>query len=705
MKTLALLFALASTAFAAQTPTFKPAGQTTANDFTATNHFAGNSQYAGAISYGIGTTFAFDTGVATLFKAAAGLTPGANVQAYDPDLTTYAGIPPAANVQSFLGAANYGAMKTLLTLNNVDNTSDVNKPVSSLTSTALGLKVDLTQLSTIGGPGKVMKADSNGDFVAGVTTASNDLLGLGGNLWMPNRRGLRWYKTDGTGSGYFIQPNEEHDGYGGELFIQAPWRIALLAHGPIQVGLNDPVRYPICFEMTTGAATATDTMKASYPITYLTKTWNSGSPSGGQVIQQAWPVNNNGTNPVFRTYMNGIVWGKDGGAPDATTGNATGDLVSEIDVTGTWTPGLAPAFVSLTDGATITQTCSKYKSVQVASVQLGGNRTLALSGQLAGQRGVIYVQQDATGSRTLTLPNGSATPSSWALSTAAFSVDRLAWEFDGVYIYWTMTAGITLPFDTDADAFLTRASITSIPADNTKRTAINNLTLSLKGAGLWSKLDCIYPFVGGNATAHSKNLKANAYNMTWTGGITHDANGITGNGTTGYGLTGYAFSANGGQNDSAGGVYNKTASPNQGYYFFGTIKANGNFAMWRSYNGAGEILWTDGLNNNATTDNGLFPTGPDFRGHLFASRFSSSQWLSGMAGPGATSKTTKTVSSTGVSDYPVAVLGTSNSASTANQLTNANLAFAWFGRALTGAECDALTTIITAYETALGRQN
>jgi hypothetical protein len=45
-----------------------------------------------------------------------GLGIGVNVQAYSANLTTYAGIAPSANVQSLLGAANYAAMKTLLSL-------------------------------------------------------------------------------------------------------------------------------------------------------------------------------------------------------------------------------------------------------------------------------------------------------------------------------------------------------------------------------------------------------------------------------------------------------------------------------------------------------------------------------------------------------------------------------------------------------------
>jgi hypothetical protein len=44
------------------------------------------------------------------------LVPGTNVQAYDADLTTYAGITPSANIQTFLGAASYSAMRTQLGL-------------------------------------------------------------------------------------------------------------------------------------------------------------------------------------------------------------------------------------------------------------------------------------------------------------------------------------------------------------------------------------------------------------------------------------------------------------------------------------------------------------------------------------------------------------------------------------------------------------
>ncbi|MEA3211337.1 MAG: hypothetical protein QOE70_4394 [Chthoniobacter sp.] len=49
-------------------------------------------------------------------RTAAGLVIGTDVQAYDADLTIYAGITPSANVQTLLGRADYAAFRTSLSL-------------------------------------------------------------------------------------------------------------------------------------------------------------------------------------------------------------------------------------------------------------------------------------------------------------------------------------------------------------------------------------------------------------------------------------------------------------------------------------------------------------------------------------------------------------------------------------------------------------
>lgn len=82
-----------------------------------------------------------------------------------------------------------------------------------------------------------------------------------------------------------------------------------------------------------------------------------------------------------------------------------------------------------------------------------------------------------------------------------------------------------------ADAFIKAAGIT----DSTQQTAIKTLVNDLNGYGLWSKMKAIYPMVGGNATAHSYNLKdTTKFQIAFSGGWTHSSTGATPNGTNAY---------------------------------------------------------------------------------------------------------------------------------------------------------------------------
>lgn len=100
-------------------------------------------------------------------------------------------------------------------------------------------------------------------------------------------------------------------------------------------------------------------------------------------------------------------------------------------------------------------------------------------------------------------------------------------------------------YDAASTAFFTSSGITDV----TQKIAINNLVVGLKADGLWTNIKAIYPFVGGTASTHKWNLKDPrdldaAYRLTFSGGWTHNANGITGNGVNSYAdmYTGSAFS-------------------------------------------------------------------------------------------------------------------------------------------------------------------
>jgi hypothetical protein len=90
-------------------------------------------------------------------------------------------------------------------------------------------------------------------------------------------------------------------------------------------------------------------------------------------------------------------------------------------------------------------------------------------------------------------------------------------------------------FDADAQAFITAAGIT----DNTQKTAINTLVVSLKGYNIWTKMKAIYPMVGGTSTTHKFNLKNPldtnaAFRLVFAGGWTHSSTGAKPNGTNAY---------------------------------------------------------------------------------------------------------------------------------------------------------------------------
>lgn len=103
-------------------------------------------------------------------------------------------------------------------------------------------------------------------------------------------------------------------------------------------------------------------------------------------------------------------------------------------------------------------------------------------------------------------------------------------------------------FDPSALAFFAKGvALGQAPLSPTIKSAVNGLVTGLKAAGLW-RGPLIMPLVGGTATWHSLNLiDPETFQATWSGTVTHNANGITGDGTTGYGSVDGAVFAYGSQ--------------------------------------------------------------------------------------------------------------------------------------------------------------
>lgn len=134
-----------------------------------------------------------------------------------------------------------------------------------------------------------------------------------------------------------------------------------------------------------------------------------------------------------------------------------------------------PEIGALTDGATISWNVSR---LPVAKVTLGGSRTLNVSGLRPGEEYTLYVQQDGTGSRTITWSGnvrwaGGSAPT---LTTTAGALDVLAFTSDGSQVYGrTVVLNCTTgyPFS---------GTTSGLPTGWTQRWSTSNVTFS-EGSG------------------------------------------------------------------------------------------------------------------------------------------------------------------------------------------------------------------------------
>jgi hypothetical protein len=258
--------------------------------------------------------------------------------------------------------------------------------------------------------------------------------------------------------------------------------------------------------------------------------------------------------------------------------------------------------------------------------------------------------------------------------------------------------------DADAAAFLTAAGIT----DGTITNAINRLVKNYKGIGnlnssvdFWNATNAIYPFVGGTANTHKFNLKDPrdldaAYRLTFSGGWTHSANGITGNGTNAYANT-LLQPITIGLNSIRGLSYNRTNHVVTSYRnLFGctnlsftsslTIDAATNFFIKRYFaNAASDIGSDDGqiLGLNAVIR-------------------TASNIISGFK------NNTKTLTSTRASVSANSLnifIGANNFNGTvqAGTYSDSNFAFAEFGAGISDTNYSLLYSMIQQFQTDLGR--
>lgn len=146
---------------------------------------------------------------------------------------------------------------------------------------------------------------------------------------------------------------------------------------------------------------------------------------------------------------------------------------------------------------------------------------------------------------------------STALTNCKLGSTQIAKVYIGSTLVWEN-------IDADAAAFLTAAGITNA----TITSAIDTLVKDLKAYNIWTKIIAYHPFVGGTAATHKWNLKDPrdldaAYRLKFYGGLTHDANGLTGNDSNGYADT--LFSEASVYDNLGFFVYSRTATQSGDY--------------------------------------------------------------------------------------------------------------------------------------------
>jgi len=241
-------------------------------------------------------------------------------------------------------------------------------------------------------------------------------------------------------------------------------------------------------------------------------------------------------------------------------------------------------------------------------------------------------------------------------------------------------------FDPSAQAFILAARINNMM----QRTAVNNLVKSLKSAGIWSKCNAIYPFVGGNERSHSFNLINTAqYQLTFFGGWTHARTGATPNGTNGYA-------------DTFLNAFNDlTNSSNHLSYYSRTSTVGVTVEMGVS-NGAGTnfVHLRSAVNYVAGGVVILALTNVSAAGLYMGSKTAANSRKGYRNGVNVSTSTTNDTTA-----YPSLkiALGARNDNGTYAFFTDKECAFASIGSGLTDAEAATLYTIVQTYQTLLNR--
>ena len=265
------------------------------------------------------------------------------------------------------------------------------------------------------------------------------------------------------------------------------------------------------------------------------------------------------------------------------------------------------------------------------------------------------------------------------------------------------TPASTLVYDADAQSFFTRYAIANggVELPGYRKEAINNFVVTLKSAGIWSKITEMYIFVGGTAATHALAFKSSSRDITWVGmsAANHTALGVDFNGTTQYGNTGMLSNAMGwsNQNLHIGVFVNENGPVNGGVeeVIFGQHQANNSCFNLSFFSNTG----TSGSARVTQTAAGTAYSMSDTRGFHLGTRTSSTLLKSFVSGALVN---TSTVLNAGAFTNSPMLLGAAGTLSTPNRYSDKRIAFATVGAGLTDAEAVTFSQAVQLLQTYLG---
>ena len=234
-------------------------------------------------------------------------------------------------------------------------------------------------------------------------------------------------------------------------------------------------------------------------------------------------------------------------------------------------------------------------------------------------------------------------------------------------------------------------------SDATILSALNTLESDMATYGLTSKMKSLYPMVGGTAAKHkfnfmdARDLDA-AYRLTFFGGWTHSSTGALPNGTNAYANSYLTPITSLSLNNNHISYYSRTQNFSNGV----DIGTGDGFVKMLdieiSYSGR---YYENNQDSYSSPLSSTFTTGLFLNSRIVSGSFKG--YRNGV------SEGTLSVSSTGLSSYPI-FIGARNNLGTPAYFANRECAFSTIGDGLSDAEAANFYTAVQAFQTTLSRQ-